>query len=260
MLIRVIILIVIAIALYMLVRWFIDTSPENVKKQLKKVGIFLVAGIFILLALTGKLHWLFALLGGLIPFAQRLLTIFRGYQMFKNLAGQFKTMSGAPGGGPSSSNQGQTSTISTEWLKMTLDHDSGDLFGTVLQGQYRGKQLEEMPLNELIELLADCRIQDEESATLLETYLDRRFGEQWREQFNHEQSAGHSYGGGNEDVSLDEAYEILGLTHDTTLEEVKTAHKRLIQKLHPDRGGSSYLAAKINKAKDILVNHLEKSS
>ena len=53
-------------------------------------------------------------------------------------------------------------------------------------------------------------------------------------------------------MSEEEAYEILGLEKPSSKSEISKAHKRLIQKLHPDRGGSDYLAAKINAAKDKI--------
>ena len=249
MYIRLLIIVVILCALYWLAKWFIRTPPKQVAKRFKQSALIIVAALLMVMALTGKLHWLFGLLAGLMPFAQRLFALLRGYQMFKNMAGQFQKKTTTP----------QQSTITTTLLKMTLDHDSGELSGIVLNGQFRGQQLNDMPLEMLTTLLADCRVQDEESTTLLETYLDRRFGEQWREQF--EQPAGsqshHQYQSDSANMAINEAYEILGLSADATTEDVKTAHKRLIQKLHPDRGGSAYLATKINKAKEILMDHLQ---
>ena len=247
---RLLIIVVILCSLYWLAKWFIRTPPKQVAKRVKQSTLIVVAALLMVMALTGKLHWLFGLLAGLMPFAQRLLALLRGYQMFKNMAGQFqKKSTTAP----------PQSTITTALLKMTLDHDSGELSGIVLDGQFRGQQLNDMPLDTLTTLLADCRVQDEESTTLLETYLDRRFGEQWREQF--EQPPGsqstHQYQSDSGNMTVNEAYEVLGLSANASAEDIKTAHKRLIQKLHPDRGGSAYLATKINKAKEILMDHLQ---
>jgi len=252
---RLIIIALFLFAAYLLVRWFIRTPPQQVTRQVKKSGLYIIIAIVAVLAVTGKLHWLFALFAGLIPFAQRLFGLLRSYQMFKGMAGQFKNMSGMGNRGNTQSS-GQQSTITTAWLKVSLDHDSGDLSGMVLEGRFRGKHLEEMPIDELILLLADCRTQDEESAPLLETYLDRRFGEQWREQFDHQSTSNQQQTANGADISIKEAYDILGLAQNASADEIKQAHKRLIQKLHPDRGGSPYLAAKINKSKDILMAHL----
>ena len=255
MYIRLLIVVLILVALYMLVKWFIRTPPQQVKKRLQQSGLIFVAAILIIAAATGRLHWLFGLLAGLIPFAQRLLALLRGYQVIKNLSGQFKNKTA----NSNSATQGQQSTITTPLLKMTLDHESGELYGLVLEGRFRGKQLEEMPIEELISLLADCRTQDEESATLLETYLDRRFGDTWREQFGHEDTGNGKNGGSSANITLEEAYEILGIQPGASIDEIRYAHKRLMQKVHPDRGGSPYLAAKINQAKEIILSHLNKT-
>ncbi len=255
---RLIILVLILFIAYLLVRWFIRTPPQQVAKQLRKSALYIIVALVAILAITGKLHWLFALFASLIPFAQRLLSLLRGYQLFKGVAGQFKNMGGTGQQHSAQGGNGQQSTITTAWLKVTLDHDSGDLSGVVLDGQFRGRRLEEMPLNALIALLTDCRTQDEESVPLLETYLDRRFGEQWREQFDHESTSKQQTTASNADPSIEECYEILGLAPNATIEDVKIAHRQLIQKVHPDRGGSAYLASKINKAKDILMDYLNK--
>jgi len=59
---------------------------------------------------------------------------------------------------------------------------------------------------------------------------------------------------GKQTMATDEAREILGLKPGHTKDDVIQAHRRMMQKVHPDRGGSDYLAAQINKAKDTLLS------
>ena len=152
---------------------------------------------------------------------------------------------------------GSTSRVEAEWLRMTIDHDTGKLDGEVLNGVFRGRTLDSLAPQDLLALLAECRRNDPESARLLETYLDRRFGRDWRHEEANEDTTDESRGTGVGEVeasmTVPQALRILGLEPGATREAVVEAHRRLIQKLHPDRGGSSYLAAQINRAKDILL-------
>lgn len=173
--------------------------------------------------------------------------------------------SAAPGG----AGQGH-SEVRTAWLAVRLDLASGDMSGKVLQGDFAGRQLGDLDLRQLLMLLADCRNDDERSALLLESFLDRRFGDRWRKVAAEEQaraeadaraSAGNAGGsgrggggaGGRGAMSREEAFEILGLSPGAPAEAVREAHRKLMKKLHPDHGGSSYLASKINEARDILL-------
>jgi DnaJ-domain-containing protein 1 len=133
---------------------------------------------------------------------------------------------------------------------MQLDHDSGALSGRVLEGRYQGRTLGDLTLEQLLELLSECTV-DPQSTNLLEAYLDREHGPDWREA----QPAGAQRPDPVPDgqMSRAEAYEILGLQPGAEKQEILAAHRRLMQKLHPDRGGSTYLAAKINKAKELLL-------
>jgi hypothetical protein len=54
-------------------------------------------------------------------------------------------------------------------------------------------------------------------------------------------------------IGREEAYEILGLQPGATKEQIKAAHRRLMQRVHPDHGGSDYLAVRVNQAKDLLL-------
>jgi DnaJ-domain-containing protein 1 len=132
---------------------------------------------------------------------------------------------------------------------MILDHDSGNMDGEVLAGQFQGKKLSELDLTQIRQLLDQYSRMDDESYALLEAYLDRVHGEQWRQPGDGQGPGTVSAGPMNEQ----EAREILGVSEQASAEEITGAHRRLMQKLHPDRGGSTYLAAKINQAKDTLL-------
>jgi hypothetical protein len=154
------------------------------------------------------------------------------------------------GGGPS----GRTSEIQTDTLAMRLDHRTGELDGEVLAGRFAGRSLGSLGLHDLLTLLADCERGDPRSAPLLETYLDRRHPD-WRSQAGGPETEGRSERGGGQSGGMDvaTACSILDLTPEATAEEIKAAHRRLMNKLHPDHGGSSYLAAQLNEAKDVLL-------
>lgn len=166
--------------------------------------------------------------------------------------GGFGSMGGPQGWTRAGSgSSGQTSEVETPYLRMGLNHDTGEMGGVVLAGRFRGRQLAELSFAELQELLAECRVADNQAAALLETYLDRAVGEDWRERAR-DHGAGESTAPGGK-MTPEEAREILGLGPDATPDEVREAYHRLMLKLHPDQGGSNYLAAKINAAKDVLL-------
>ncbi len=111
-----------------------------------------------------------------------------------------------------------------------------------------------MSMEELLELYAECQAQDQESTALLQAYLDRTHGEDWRERAHASNTHDPGSTTPSAKISRTEAYEILGLPPEANREQIIAAHRRLIQKLHPDRGGSTYLAAKIIQAKDLLLD------
>jgi hypothetical protein len=163
--------------------------------------------------------------------------------LFMRWKGLWNTLRNA--GGPA---RGQSSDVETAWLRMSLDHDSGAMDGTVLQGAWKGRRLSELSVESLLDLLGECRVSDPDSAQILEAYLERARPD-WREKAGAPtQEAAPSAA-----MSREEAYRILGLEPGADDAAIREAHRRLMMKLHPDLGGSSYLAAKINQAKDLLI-------
>lgn len=215
------------------------------------IKLLLIAGLagLGLLALTGRLYVVAGLLAFLYPLLRRFLPGL--------ILGRVARGTGIPGAnGRGKASPGNQSNVCTEYLDMTLDHDSGDMTGKVLKGPMAGKELADLGETEFIELLQYCRAQDGDSARLLESYLDRRFGDSWRtddpgEQPDHESDgASQNQGSG---LSEAEARDILGVDADASREDIIRAHRRMMQKMHPDRGGSTYFAARINEAKAKLL-------
>lgn len=145
----------------------------------------------------------------------------------------------------------QKSTVRSAWLEMQLDHETGDLDGEVLTGSHEGKKLSTMDKDTLIDLYGDLS-GDSESAALMEAYLDRR-APGWREttHTNGDRVAGEPSRSGP--MTKEEAYQVLGLSPGAGPKEIVSAHRRLMKAVHPDSGGSTFLAARINEAKDTLL-------
>ncbi|WP_460451636.1 DnaJ domain-containing protein [Alsobacter sp. SYSU BS001988] len=150
---------------------------------------------------------------------------------------------------------GAQSRVRSALLEMTLDHDTGALAGHVLAGPFEGRSLDELGEAQLADLAALCLSADPEGSRLLEAYLDRRFPGR-RKAAQDDADAGPRVGGGRGAgaPTEQEAYEILGLQPGAGDDEVRRAHRALMKKLHPDQGGSTYLATRVNQAKDILLN------
>ncbi len=147
---------------------------------------------------------------------------------------------------------GQRSTVRTAALEMLLDHDTGGLEGVVLAGHFEGRQLADMQLADLIDFYGELK-SDSDSRQLLETYLDGRFP-LWREDTNTHGGGGEGGSPGSGPMTEQEAHQILGLESGASAADISKAHRRLMQRVHPDVGGSSFLAARINEAKDLLLS------
>ena len=156
---------------------------------------------------------------------------------------------GGPFGGSAQKSPGQTSRISTEHLEVELDHDTGEIRGRVLKGFFAGRDLQSLSPAEMAHLWQDCRFADPQSAQILEAYLDRAHPT-WREDMA--RAEGEDAGPDGK-MSRAQALDILGLKEGASEEEIRRAHRDLMLKMHPDRGGSTFLAAKINEAKDVLL-------
>ncbi len=222
----------------LLARWFIAAEPRKV------IGVLRWAAAGAGLVLGGYLLWggRQALAAVAAPMMIPLLLRWRAI---------WHQIKAARGPSP-----GQSSSIRTRMLHMTLDHDTGEMDGVVAEGQFLGRRLGDLTMEDLLALWRECRASDPQSTAVLEAYLDRRQGAQWREAAGAGSPGeeGQEQGSAsNGQMTREEAYDILGLKSGATPAEIRQSHRRLMQKLHPDHGGSNYLAAKINQAKDLLL-------
>ena len=228
------------VGVFFLLRWWLRLPRAVAKRYLRRAGVTTAIGVLVLLAATGRLPWLVSLVGAAVPVIVRLLPAILQ-----------RASRGAHSSGPS---PGARSQVESRYLRMSLDLATGEMSGEVLEGQFKGRRLEDLHADELSALLAECRAADRDSADLLEAYLDKIQGESWREREPagaSEQAAPRS----PHKMTREEAYQVLGLSVGATEQQIIEAHRRLMQKLHPDRGGSNYLATQINQAKEALLGH-----
>lgn len=233
-----ILLLIIALIASLLAYKWIKKQPPNKRWQWM---VLLVGIVLLVMVATGRMHWLFALIGAMVPALQRLFSL---AMYLPSMQRAFRTFSGNK---PSS---GNTSEVETNFLKMQLDHDSGDLTGTIKAGTFSGQDLASLSLEQLLILYKEYCQLDEDSKLLLQNYIDRVHGTDWHSE---QEQTNNTESGISSDLSEDEAYAILGLESGADKQAIINAHKSLIQKIHPDRGGSSYLATKINQAKNLLL-------
>jgi hypothetical protein len=154
------------------------------------------------------------------------------------------------GSGPRS---GQTTQAATDWVDMELAHDTGEMRGRILKGAFAGRTLNQLTDEDALRFYAEAGVADSETARLLEAYLERRLGADWRTKAQEKTSSSQQRSRGSSGMTREEAYRVLGLSAGASEDDIRDAYKRLMLNLHPDRGGTDYLAAKINEAKDVLL-------
>jgi hypothetical protein len=216
------------------IAWFLRANPSTVARLLRPA-----------LVVLGSIG-----VGGLLIFGLRFVP-----QLLPELFGLAGVVIAAliaravrrrPSGGFSSPGSAQRTEVHTAFLQAWIDHGTGDVGGAVLSGRFAGRTLDGLGDGDLLDLHAECS-SDADSLRILEAYLDRRLGGDWRNARRPPPSGPRS------DMTRDEALAVLGLAEGASAEEIRAAHRRLIQRMHPDVGGSADLAARINRAKDVLL-------
>jgi DnaJ-domain-containing protein 1 len=213
----------------LLARAYTMASPQVLVRQLRiGVGVAVIAGAF------------FLVLRGAVGYATSLAA----------LGAWLLWGGGVPwGDGGAQQSAGRVSRVRTEHLEMELEHDTGRISGSVLKGAFAGRALESLSPMETARLWQECRFADLPSAQILEAYLDRAHPS-WRDDMGRFGADGGAEGGR---MTRRQALEVLGLREGASEEDIRRAHRELMMKMHPDRGGSTFLAAKINEAKDVLL-------
>ena len=233
-----------------LLRWFMRGAPEKVARAIRWSVLAAAIAVLIYLAGTGRLHWLFALVASVLPFLRRLPRLLQYLPFMRGIMGHFRSASAAAG--PST---GRQSSVTSKFLHVTLDHDSGGMDGVILAGRYQGQHLGTLNLAQLAELYTDYLAADADSAALLEAYLEQTHADEWHDHVRGGAAREPDTGTVTGAMSSAEALQVLGLEEGAGRDEIIAAHRRLLQRLHPDRGGSTYLAAKINQARDLLLSN-----
>lgn len=224
----------------LVVAWLLRANPSSLAR-IARILLVVVGGIGVGAMLIFGLRFLPGLLPELFGLAGIIITALIA-----------RAARHRPSGGFSSPGSGQRTEVRTAFLQAWIDHGSGDVGGTVLAGRFAGRTLDALADAELIELHAECTA-DADSLRVLEAYLDRRLGADWRNTQD-SRSQRPPPRGPRTDMTREEALAVLGLAESATADEIRAAHRRLIQRMHPDVGGTADLAARINRAKDVLLD------
>jgi hypothetical protein len=221
-------------AVWWVSRFFASANPTLMAKRIKLIGGALALVAAAVLLVRGRFDMAF-MLGGLAAW----LFGWSGIRM--------------PGfGGRATPSPGSVSRVRSPMIEMELDHDTGEMNGTVLAGAFAGRALTDLNENGLRQVYEECRASDPDGRRLLEAYLDRRFAG-WREHAQADADPGPDGRAQTGAMTEEEAYQILGVQPGAGPDEIRRAHRTLMMKLHPDQGGTTYLAARINEAKDVLL-------
>ena len=230
MFIRLLLALIALVGVMAFLGWYGKASASQRNDAIKQVILYGVAIALLLLVVTGRIPWLFAIISATIPFWRKLMAA-------RNMLGLFEKLSGK---------KFTTASFTTDWLALKFDIVSRAIDGEVRQGEFTGQMLSQLTENQIQSLLAACQT-DRQSVAAIHAFM-RVKNTAWSQESSQQNTSADNT------MSRSQAFEILGLESNASNEEVGKAHKRLMQKLHPDRGGSSYLATQINLAKDTLLS------
>ena len=215
---------------------FVKANPKGLAKGMRLGGGVALIGLAGFLGLRGEIFVA-------LPLAAA------GFGMIGYTPGFLAGWMPAGVGSRTQKATGQKSRVQSAFIEMELDHDTGAMTGRVLAGRYQGVTLDSLDVKALLAMLAEI---DEESRALLVAYLERRHPG-WREHADGGAATGQVETPRSGKMSTEEAQQILGIAPGASPEDISRAHRLLMKKLHPDHGGTTYLAARVNEAKDVLL-------
>lgn len=231
--IRLILAIAFLFALYWAYKRWLKLPPEKRKSAIIQGLIYTALGFCILAIFTGRLHWFGAILGGALALARFSMRAFFGSLSVFKFLGRSSIFSNP--------------VFKTPFVEVQVNIQNGDISGQIISGLYEGTAINTLTTEQLKELEHYYQERDKRSYYLVRV-LQQRAGQQFTQDNNYA-SVG--------DPSVEEAQQILGLSKGANKKDIIKAHRSLMQKLHPDRGGNDYLASRVNIAKEILLKHLE---
>jgi len=250
---------VLVLTILWLLRELIRGRKKSLRQQWKLYGFLALAAV-ILLAVTKKWHVLSLLAAAVIPIIRQVAPFAIRFGPFLHQQFQRYRFQKPPPGQPSSgrnanstANANENAAVTTELFHMLLNPNTGEITGSVRQGHFAGQTLESLDIDALIKLYREAEQHQDDSLAVFEAFLQTKLGPEWRHKLFDKQQGAHKPASSNVPLSTDEAWAILGLQPGAAKTDIIARHKSLIQKLHPDRGGSNYLTVRINQARDLLL-------
>lgn len=233
--IKILPLILAALAFFVLLQYYRQLPKERKRPFAIKAAVYAVIAILIIAVLTGRIHWLGAVAAGVLGVLKFGLGTLLRFGPVLRVLGKNKSM--------------RNPVFTTAHIKVEFHLNDGSFSGEIISGTFAGKAIQELSEDEINTLLNEYKNSNKRSHYLLliasKRVSDTRFDET-------------SANASSNDMQIEEARMTLGLDTHFDIEAVEKAHKRLIQKLHPDRGGNDYLAARVNQARDTLLAHLKR--
>ena len=220
---------------FLIARWWVRAEPRQIVVALRWVAIVAAAAILIALVVGRQWSWLWAGAIFLLPLLRR----------WRAMASWGRNAQGPSPGGRSG--------VETGWFEMALDHDTGEMDGEVRRGRFAGRRLSALQLDDHVALWRECA-GDDASRRVLEAWLDRSHGEAWRRAAGDGAGPGAGTAPGGAGMTVEEARSVLGVGPGASREDIEQAWRKVMKSAHPDQGGSDWLAAKVNQAKELLLS------